>query len=99
MGRHLDGVVGGFGAVIEAVEGSPSLTQCVSELGTCQQFDTCNVKSPLQRLNDRVLRMLSEATLASMVEEDFRDWTDSVDPAPTSPVDETKEVRLPVVQR
>jgi FeS assembly SUF system regulator len=58
-------------SVIEAVDGPLSLTQCYSDDGMCEQFDTCNVKSPLQRLNDQVLRMLSQVTIAKMCEEDF----------------------------
>ena len=42
----------------------PSLTQCLTDLGACEQFDTCNIKSPLQRLNDEVLLMLSRTTIA-----------------------------------
>ena len=54
--------------VIKAVEGSLSLTQCMTDLGACDQFDTCNVKTPLARLNDEVLMMLASATIASMCE-------------------------------
>ena len=58
--------------VIEAVEGQLSLTQCVTDVGACNQFDTCNIKSPLQRLNDHVLLTLSRVTIASMCDENFR---------------------------
>lgn len=74
--------------VIEAVDGPLSLTQCVSEPGNCDQFDTCNIKSPLQRLNDQVLRMLAGVTIAKMCEEDLASLTGSLDP-----------VQLPVVQQ
>jgi Rrf2 family protein len=73
--------------VIEAVDGPLSLTQCFSEDGTCEQFDTCNVKSPLQRLNDRVLRMLSQVTIARMCDEEFDSLTAGVRP-----------IRLPIIQ-
>jgi len=74
-------------SVIEAVDGSLSLTQCFTDEGTCDQFDTCSVKSPLQRLNDRVLRMLSDVTIAKICEEDFESLTGGLG-----------EVRLPVIQ-
>jgi Rrf2 family protein len=61
--------------VIEAVDGPLSLTQCVTEQGTCDQFSKCNIKSPLQRLNDSVLYMLSRVTIAQMLEEEVRDLT------------------------
>ena len=77
-------------SVVEAVDGSLSLTQCFTDEGTCDQFDTCSVKSPLQRLNDRVLRMLGDVTIAQICEEDFESLTAGVGPL--------KEVRLPVIQ-
>jgi Rrf2 family protein len=73
--------------VIEAVDGPLSLTQCVSELGNCDQFDTCNIKTPLQRLNDQVLRMLAGVTIAKMCEEDLKSLTGNLGSA-----------QLPVVQ-
>ena len=72
--------------VIEIVEGPLSLTQCLTDLGECDQFDTCNIKSPLQRLNDHVLLTLSRVTIAAMCDEDFRFLT------------EEKDVKLPVIQ-
>jgi len=77
--------------VIEVVEGQPSLTRCLTEVGTCEQFDTCNIKSPLQRLNDQVLRMLSRVTIAQMCEEDFEDLTGEA-------TADTHVVELPVIQ-
>ncbi len=58
--------------VIEAIEGPLSLTRCWTDLGACDQLDTCNIKSPLQRLNDHVLLTLSQVTLAAMCDDDFR---------------------------
>jgi Rrf2 family protein len=52
--------------VISAIEGPLSLTSCVSDEGFCMQFDKCNIKSPLQRLNDGVVQMLSHITIAQM---------------------------------
>jgi Rrf2 family protein len=77
-------------SVVEAVDGSLSLTQCFTDEGTCDQFDTCSVKSPLQRLNDRVLRMLGDVTIAQICEEDFESLT--------AGVGAMSEVRLPVIQ-
>lgn len=57
--------------VIEAVDGPLSITQCISDLGTCEQFDTCNVKSPLQRLGDQVLHTLKRVTIADLCEDDY----------------------------
>ena len=52
--------------VIAAIEGSLSLTSCVSDDGFCVQFEKCNIKSPLQRLNDSVVQLLSRITIAEM---------------------------------
>ena len=59
-------------SVIEAVEGRLALTHCLSGFGVCEQFDTCNIKSPLQRLNDHVLMTLSRMTIASMCDDDYQ---------------------------
>jgi FeS assembly SUF system regulator len=74
-------------SVVEAVDGPLSLTQCFTDEGTCDQFDTCSVKSPLQRLNDRVLQMLSQVTIAQICDEDFESLTAGL-----------SEIRLPVIQ-
>ncbi len=74
-------------SVVEAVDGPLSLTQCFTDEGTCDQFDTCSVKSPLQRLNERVLQMLAQVTIAQICEEDFESLTAGLG-----------EVRLPVIQ-
>ncbi|MCI0624506.1 MAG: Rrf2 family transcriptional regulator [Acidobacteria bacterium] len=52
--------------VIEAIEGPLYLTNCVSDDGLCGQFEKCNVKSPLQRLNDVVIRTFRNLTIEEM---------------------------------
>ena len=64
--------------VIEAIDGPLSITQCVTVLGNCDQFDTCNIRSPLHRLNDQVIRILSGVTIATMCEEDFESLTENL---------------------
>ena len=56
--------------VVQAIDGTLSLTECSSVDGNCLQFENCNVKSPLQRLHDRVVGMLSTLTIAQMVEQE-----------------------------
>ena len=56
--------------IVQAIDGTLSLTECSSADGNCLQFETCNVKSPLQRLHDRVVRMLSTLTIAQMLEQE-----------------------------
>ncbi len=55
--------------VVEAIDGPLSLTQCMTEQGTCLQFERCNIKSPLQRLNDAVAGMLTRVTVAEMLDD------------------------------
>lgn len=75
--------------VIECVEGPLSLTQCFTDLGACDQLDTCNIKSPLQRLNDHVVMTLSRVTIDAMCNEDFRFLTG---------MEKSPEAQLPVVR-
>jgi Rrf2 family protein len=61
--------------VIEAIEGPLSLTNCVSDDGLCGQFEKCNVKSPLQRLNEIVAQTFRDLTIEEMSRQqsvDFR---------------------------
>ena len=53
--------------VIEAIEGPLSLTNCVSDEGLCGQFEKCNVKSPLQRLNEIVAQTFRDLTIEKSV--------------------------------
>ena len=61
--------------VIEAIEGPLSLTNCVSDDGLCMQFERCNIKSPLQRLNDSVVQLLTRISIAQMNQQQQMDLT------------------------
>ena len=81
--------------VIEAIDGTVSLTQCFTDQGPCLQLERCSVKSPLQRINDRVLDMLSRLTIAQMAEQESREWgSDPAQALPQSPA----AVSLPVLR-
>ena len=56
-------------AVIEAIEGPLSMTNCLSGENYCTQFDRCNVKTPLQRLHVGVIQMLRQLTIEQMVQQ------------------------------
>jgi Rrf2 family protein len=70
--------------IIEAIAGPLSLTQCFSSHGACLQLDKCNIKTPLQRLNDNVVEMLSQLTIAQMVEQETKEAsaTEDIDNKP-----------------
>ena len=59
--------------VIEAIEGPFSLTNCVSDDGLCGQFEKCNVKSPLQRLNEIVAQTFRDLTIEEMSQQQSAD--------------------------
>lgn len=59
--------------VIEAIEGPLSLTSCVSDDGVCGQFEKCNVKSPLQRLNEMVAQTFRDLTIEEMSQQQMAD--------------------------
>jgi Rrf2 family protein len=59
--------------VIEAIEGPLSLTNCVSDDGLCGQFEKCNVKSPLQRLNEIVAQTFRDLTIDEMSQQHSAD--------------------------
>jgi Rrf2 family protein len=59
--------------VIEAIEGPWSLTNCVSDDGLCGQFEKCNVKSPLQRLNEIVIQTFRDLSLERMSQQQGED--------------------------
>ncbi len=71
LGRRADQIKAR--EVVEAIEGPVSLAQCfTSGENPCLQFAKCNLKSPLQRLNDIVIQILSQVSLAQLVEEEFK---------------------------
>lgn len=57
--------------VIEAVDGPPSLVQCVSgtdlsEPGRCEIAETCPIQRPVRRIHERLVGWLREVTLADI---------------------------------
>lgn len=52
--------------VISAIEGPIALTQCASDLGTCNLFDRCALKNNWSLLNDIVGEVLQKISLTDM---------------------------------
>ena len=71
LGRPADRI--SAAEVIEAIEGPLSLTNCVSDDGLCSQFEKCNVKSPLQRLNEIVAQTFRNLTIEEMSQQHLVD--------------------------
>ncbi len=52
--------------VIQAIEGPVTVTACSSDDRSCEQFERCNVRDPLQRVRERILTALGECTIAEL---------------------------------
>ena len=53
--------------VIESVEGPLALVECVLDDPCCSLVSTCSVRTPLHRIHERLLAVLSDLTLAHVV--------------------------------
>lgn len=55
------------GAVIQIVDGTPAIAQCFRVDGNaCEQLDKCTIRTPLERINTRILQMLDHISLAEI---------------------------------
>jgi Rrf2 family protein len=59
-----------LGDVIAALEGAPALTNCeissTLRAGACEVKPTCPIRSPLQRVHERLWHLLQHTTLRSL---------------------------------
>lgn len=59
-----------LGEVISALEGAPALTNCevssTLRTGGCEVKPTCPIRSPLQRVHDRLWHLLQHTTLRTL---------------------------------
>lgn len=54
--------------VIRAIDGPLFITSCVTHKGECYQSPKCTVREPLHRVNETIVRALSEVTISSLGE-------------------------------
>lgn len=59
--------------VIQAVDGPVAVTACSDVDETCEQYSTCNVRDPLWRLKDRIVRTLAEFTIDELAREEHEE--------------------------
>jgi Rrf2 family protein len=52
--------------VIQVIDGPVTVTACSTEEGSCEQYAKCNVRDPLWRVRERILRALGECTIAEL---------------------------------
>ena len=53
--------------VIRALEGPLFITSCVTDRRECHQMTQCTVREPLRKVNDAIVRALSEVTVWSLI--------------------------------
>ena len=59
------------GAVIQIVDGTPAIAQCFRADGHgCEQLDKCTIRTPLERINARIVQMLDLISLAEIARDD-----------------------------
>src|SRR5438105_5562128 len=56
--------------VIRAIDGPIVLTACFTEHGFCSHSDRCNVREPLRKVHEGILKLLSSITIFDMSRED-----------------------------
>ena len=58
--------------VIREIDGPIILTACFTEHGECSHTDRCNVREPLRKVHEGILRLLSSISIAEMSREDAK---------------------------
>ena len=59
--------------VIQALDGPVMVTACSDIDESCDQYSTCNVRDPLWRLKDRIVRTLAEFTIDELARQDHEE--------------------------
>ncbi len=55
-------------AVVQAIEGDPSLTECMDGTNCgCTMHSVCMIRDPLRRLQENITQAFSQMTLAEMI--------------------------------
>ncbi len=55
--------------IIETLEGDLNILSCSEVADTkCYQFDKCNIRTPMQRLEHRILKLLHNTTLEELID-------------------------------
>jgi Rrf2 family protein len=55
--------------VIRSIDGPVLLTSCFTEHGRCDQSERCNVREPLRKVHEGILRLLSGITVSDLCDE------------------------------
>ena len=68
--------------VIRAIDGPIFLTACFTEHGGCAHSDKCNVRDPLRKVHEGIVKLLSSIKLADIAKEDPAPTTEACAPPP-----------------
>ncbi len=52
--------------VIQAIDGPVTVMACTTKDTSCDQFSKCNVRDPLWKVRERIVRALGECTIAEL---------------------------------
>ena len=53
--------------VIRALDGPLVITSCVTDRRECHQMTRCTVREPLRKVNDAIVKALSDVTVSSLI--------------------------------
>ena len=59
--------------IIRSIDGPIFLTSCFTEHGMCSHSDRCNVREPLRKVHEGILRLLSSITISDMSQDENTD--------------------------
>ena len=63
-----------IGTVIAIVEGAPAIAHCFRSDGhACEQLKKCTIRTPLEKINARIVQMLDRISLAEIARDDSHD--------------------------
>lgn len=57
--------------VVRAIDGPIILTSCFTDHAECDQHHNCNVKEPLRKVHEGILRLLESITIDDLTRDDF----------------------------
>lgn len=78
--------------VIRAIDGPIILTACFTEHGECSHSTLCNVREPLRRVHEGILKLLGSITISDISRDDLGTCSDE----PAAPSRVLFEVKTPL---
>ena len=79
--------------VIRSIDGPIILTSCFTEHGECHHSEKCNVREPLRRVHEGILRLLGSITINDICSDDLEVCAEPP-PARPAPLYEVRNLTL-----